>query len=73
MNDDYDPVPLKVAGMLKCLSPERYSELLAAEAEVERLRAALLEITMIPDKQYGLDWEEIEEARSIANAALAEK
>lgn len=44
-----------------------------ARAEVERLRAALEQIAAIENKDYGIDWDEIEEAREIAKAALAEK
>jgi hypothetical protein len=43
----------------------------AARAEIERLRATLAKIAAIENKQYGPDWEEIDEAREIAQAALA--
>lgn len=38
--------------------------------EIARLRAALEKITKIEDELFGGDWEEIEEARGIANEAL---
>ena len=38
--------------------------------EIERLRAALRQIAAIENQEYGSDWEEIEMARNIANAAL---
>lgn len=38
--------------------------------EIERLKQALQEIADIQDQPYGGDWEEIEHARNIANAAL---
>lgn len=38
--------------------------------EILRLRAALEKITKIEDELFGGDWEEIEEARKIANEAL---
>lgn len=38
--------------------------------ENERFRAALEQIAAIEDKMYGPDWEEIEQARDIANKAL---
>ncbi|CAB5514617.1 hypothetical protein ACOTHJ_13035 [Achromobacter xylosoxidans] len=41
---------------------------MSAEAEV--LRAALNKIAAIPNRAVGADWEEIEEARAIADAAL---
>ena len=40
-------------------------------AELSLLREALTKIAAIEDQMYGADWEEIEEAREIANAALA--
>lgn len=43
----------------------------ALRADAERYRAALVEVAAIKDQEYGLDWEEIELARSIANTALA--
>lgn len=36
-----------------------------------KLVAALVQIAAIEDKEYGSDWEEIEEARKIANEAIA--
>ena len=44
---------------------------IAALEQADALRAALVEIAAIKDQEYGLDWEEIELARSIANTALA--
>lgn len=41
-----------------------------AAAENERLRGALTKIAAIENKQYGPDWEEIDEAREIAGEAL---
>ena len=41
--------------------------------EVVRLRLALQSIADIKNKLVGSDWEEIEEARGIANSALAEQ
>jgi chromosome segregation ATPase len=41
--------------------------------ENERLRAALQKITEIENRQYGPDWEEIDEARGIASEAIATK
>ena len=38
----------------------------------EALRVALKNIANIEDKMYGGDWDEINEARDIANAALAQ-
>ena len=38
---------------------------------VKELEGALKQISEIEDQMYGADWEEIEEAREIANAALA--
>lgn len=38
--------------------------------EAELLRAALNKIAAIPNRAVGSDWEEIEEARAIADAAL---
>jgi hypothetical protein len=42
-----------------------------AEAEIERLRGALKKIVAIKDDLYGSDWQEIEEARSVAADALS--
>ena len=39
-------------------------------AEIKRLRTALQEVAAIENKHFGDDWEEIEEARGIATAAL---
>ena len=41
--------------------------------EVEAARKALHQISQIEDKMIGGDWDEIEEARAIANAALAQR
>lgn len=38
---------------------------------VKELKAAMKQISEIEDQMYGDDWEEIEEAREIADAALA--
>ena len=38
--------------------------------ENTRLREALAKIAAIPNQDWGGDWEEIEEARAIANSAL---
>lgn len=40
-------------------------------ADVARLRSALKEIAEIPNELYSGDWEEIDKAREISNAALA--
>lgn len=45
--------------------------LAAARAEVTRLQDALERITKIENKYSGTDWDEIDEARQIARAALA--
>lgn len=42
-------------------------------AEVEASRKALRQISQIEDKMIGGDWDEIEEARAIANAALSQQ
>ncbi len=42
-------------------------------SEIKRLRGALEEIFAIEDQQYGGDWDEIEQARQIARAALQAK
>jgi hypothetical protein len=48
-----------------------YKEVAARDAaEVQRLREALTKIAAIEDKMFGSDWEEIEEARQIARAAI---
>lgn len=39
--------------------------------EIKRLRTALREIADIPNYLTGSDWDEIEEAREIASAALS--
>ena len=38
--------------------------------DIEKLRDALKKITEIENQDYGADWEEIEYAREIAQAAL---
>jgi hypothetical protein len=45
--------------------------LAAKDAEIARLKAALRKIAAIENEQFGHDWEEIDKARDIANAALA--
>ena len=47
-------------------------ELFDAYNEIDRLREALEKILAIENKTEGGDWDEIEEAREIARAALAE-
>lgn len=44
--------------------------LMGSLREIARLRAALVRIAEIENKQYGPDWEEIDEARTIASEAL---
>ena len=47
------------------------SRLLAEkEGELQRLREALAKISAIENCYYGTDWQEIDEAREIAQAAL---
>lgn len=40
--------------------------------DFDRLKTALQEISAIKDELFGGDWDEIERARNIANAALNE-
>lgn len=42
------------------------------EGQIAELRAALKKIMEIENREFGPDWEEIEEARSIARTALIE-
>ena len=42
----------------------------AMQAEIERLRAALGEISAIENREWDPDWDEITDVRKIANAAL---
>jgi len=51
----------------------RHSDYAALEAECERLRAALRAIGAIENKMVGGDWDEIEEARTIARKELGEQ
>lgn len=51
------------------LHVETEAELLAQR---DALQAALKRIAAIENKDYGTDWEEIEEARAIAQAAIAQ-
>lgn len=44
---------------------------LGVDGEIERLRTALQSIADIPNKMVGLDWDEIDAARSIATNALS--
>lgn len=46
------------------------SQLLAAQQENARLREALRSIVDMPNRLTGGDWDEIEDARCIARAAL---
>jgi hypothetical protein len=59
----------------KCISPAYAAELGRQvdelEAENAQLREALKKIVAIKDDLYGSDWQEIEEARSIAADALS--
>lgn len=57
----------------KFVPAKGYTETIAEkDAEIGRLRAALLDIAAIENEQYGPDWEEIDRARGIANAALGD-
>ncbi len=47
-----------------------YFENKLLRSECIQLRTALTNISLIEDKMYGPDWEEIEEARRIATDAL---
>ena len=53
----------------------RVSEEIAYEAadRILKLEAALREITLIENQEYGPDWEEIDLARTIARKALEGK
>jgi hypothetical protein len=44
-----------------------------ARSRIAELEGALAKISAIEDRMFGLDWDEIEEARTIARAALKEK
>lgn len=55
------------------LNAEWIERTAALRAELEAREAALRQISAIEDKMYGGDWDEIEEARRIASAALAQR
>ncbi|AND74942.1 hypothetical protein pf16_19 [Pseudomonas phage pf16] len=48
------------------------NKLAMVEAQLNAAKEALAKIAAIEDEQHGGDWDEIEEARNIANAALTE-
>lgn len=52
------------------LSSDYDRDVNASRAQVKALRAALERIAAIEDELYSGDWDEIEQARDIANAAL---
>ena len=49
-----------------------WKDLAEKDAEIDRLRTALQRIAAIEDQYQGSDWQEINEARDIAERALAE-
>lgn len=51
----------------------RLTHRLTVLRRLDRYRAALQHIVQITDKTYGGDWDEIEEARSIARDVLREE
>ena len=50
---------------------EQIGEIVALKEQRDELLEALKKISAIENKDYGPDWEEIEEARDIADAAIA--
>ena len=53
--------------------PVNKDDLRSLLAENARLREALLDISAIVNQQWGGDWDETENARAIARAALGKK
>ena len=53
--------------------PELFDAMERMRDDNMRLRRALVKITDIQNQEYGPDYEEIDEARSIARAALANR
>jgi len=49
---------------------EAAAEIERLRGQVEKLTAALKQISQIQNKEFGPDWEEIEEARAIALSAI---
>lgn len=70
------PEALRLADEIAAMLPTYVTEPVAAElrrlhAQRDALLEALKKIAFIEDQMYGNDWEEIEEARVIARAAIA--
>ena len=62
-----------IGSTCQCQVCNAHEQLSAQSAEIARLREALGTIIGIENRDYGPDWEEIEEAREIARAALETK
>lgn len=62
----------KLSGVTQlCISHQERAD--TAEEELAAARKALEEIAAIQDREFGGDWDEIEQARQIALAALSSK
>lgn len=56
--------------ILGMIDPEDVKQLIEDSKNLVKAKEALKQISEIEDKMYGEDWEEIEEARIIANVVL---